>query len=353
MRFPDPADSLPISANLWDFVHTRTDLALRSRGENQGRTDMPKLASKLETPAIQELRRELASRIAAHAPAIGENETAVPGLVLFRRTTTTPCYRGAYEPSLNVFAQGRKRVNLGGTIYQCKGGSFLLSSIDVPVESQIVEASEEMPLLSMLLRLEMPLVREVLSSEELPEMKSPSRGAGIAIGETTEGLLGACIRLIELQATPSDIPYLGRLIQREIIYRMLRTPQGERLRSIATSGDLSNKTAKAISWLKANYAKPLHIEELAELSRLGVSTLHHQFRALTSMSPLQYQKQLRLHAARERMLMGGLDATSAAFEVGYESVSQFNREYSRLFGQPPMRDIKALRTGNVPALSAA
>lgn len=314
---------------------------------------MPKLASKRELPAIQELRSELASRIAAHTPAIGENETAVPGLLLFRRTTPTPCYRGAYEPSLNVFAQGRKRVNLGGTSYQCKGGSFLLSSIDVPVESQIVEASEKVPLLSMLLRLEMPLVREVLSSEELPEMNSPSRGAGIAIGETTEGILGACIRLIDLQETPSDIPYLGRLIQREITYRLLRTPQGERLRSIATSGDLSNKTAKAISWLKANYAKPLHIEELAELSRLGVSTLHHQFRALTAMSPLQYQKQLRLHAARERMLLGGLDATSAAFEVGYESVSQFNREYRRLFGQPPMRDIKALRTGNESALSAA
>jgi AraC-like DNA-binding protein len=314
---------------------------------------MPKPSPKQHSEAIQEIRRQLATRIATQTPAVGQNETAVPGLLLFRRTTPTPCYRGAYEPSLNVFAQGRKRVNLGGTIYQCKGGSFLLSSIDVPVESQIVEASEDMPLLSMLLRLEMPLVREVLSSEDLPEMHSPARGTGIAIGETTEGLLNACIRLLDLSETPNDIPYLSRLIQREIIYRLLRTPQGERLRSIATSGHLSNKTAKAISWLKTNYAKPLHIEELAELSRLGVSTLHHQFRALTAMSPLQYQKHLRLHAARERMLLGGLDATSAAFEVGYESVSQFNREYSRLFGQPPMRDVKSLRTSNESSLNAA
>ncbi len=140
-----------------------------------------------------------------------------------------------------------------------------------------------------------------------------------------------------------DIPFLSHLIEREIVYRILRTPQGERLRAIATAGDPSYRTARAIAWLKANYAKPLHVGELATIARMGVSTLHHQFRALTAMSPLQYQKQLRLQAARERMLMDGMDATSVAFEVGYESVSQFNREYSRLFGQPPTRDVKSLR----------
>jgi AraC-like DNA-binding protein len=143
------------------------------------------------------------------------------------------------------------------------------------------------------------------------------------------------------------------LIQREIIYRILQTPQGERLRAIATRGHLSHRTAKAIAWLRANYAKPLHMEELAAIARMGVSTLHHQFRALTAMSPLQYQKQLRLQAARQRMLMEGIDATSAAYEVGYESISQFSREYSRFFGQPPMRDIKALRDGKVVATNVA
>jgi len=146
-----------------------------------------------------------------------------------------------------------------------------------------------------------------------------------------------------LLETPEDIPFLAPLIQREIIYRILRTPQGERLRAIATRGDLSNRTARAISWLKANYNKPLHMEELASIARMGVSTLHHQFRALTAMSPLQYQKQLRLQAARQRMLMDGVDATNAAYEVGYESVSQFSREYTRFFGQPPMRDVRTLR----------
>jgi AraC-like DNA-binding protein len=206
-------------------------------------------------------------------------------------------------------------------------------------------------MLSMFLRLDMPAVREVISCEELPEAQASVGSRGLAVGETSIGLLGACTRLIDLLDTPEDIPFLGHLIQREIVYRILRTPQGERLRAIATTGDLSHRTAKAIAWLKTNYAKPLHMEKLAEVARMGVSTLHHQFRALTAMSPLQYQKQLRLHSARQRMLIEGLDATSAAFEVGYESVSQFNREYSRMFGQPPMRDIKVLRATTPVALS--
>ena len=287
---------------------------------------MAKASTKRTDPAVIELRRELASHIAAHARAVGENQTAIRGLVLFRRTTPTACYRGTYEPSLNVFAQGRKRIKLGGTTYLCDGSSFLLSSIDVPVESQIIEASTDVPLLSLLLRLEMPTVREIITSEELPEFERLAGAPGLTIGETTVGLLDACCRLIQLLDNPADIPFLGRLLHREIVYRLLRTPQGGRLVAIATTGDLSNRTAKAIAWLKTNYAKPLHMQDLAGVARMGVSTLHHHFRALTAMSPLQYQKQLRLHAARQQMLVDGLDATSAAYEVGYESVSQFNRE---------------------------
>jgi AraC-like DNA-binding protein len=298
-------------------------------------------------------RKELAEKIAASARTAGEHPTAIPGLTLFCRTNQTACYRATYEPSLTVFVQGRKRIDLGGEEYLCEGGSFLLSSIDIPVQSQIVEASEEVPLLSMLLRLDMPTVREVLSRDDLPEFQTRAHRRGVAVGAAPVGLLSACIRLIELLETPEDIPFLSLLLQREIIYRILRTPQADRLRAIATSGDLSQKTARAISWLRANFAKPLHMEELADVARMGVSTLHHQFRALTAMSPLQYQKQLRLQSARQRMLMDGLDATSAAYEVGYESVSQFSREYSRFFGQPPMRDVKALRDNKVVAVEAA
>jgi len=303
--------------------------------------------------AVVEIRQELARKIAAHAPALGENRTAVPGLALYRRTRPTPCFRALYEPSLTVFMQGRKRINLGGTIYLCDASSFLLSSIDIPVESQITEASEQVPMLTMNLQLDMPIVREVLSREDLPEPSTSGQRHGLAVGVTTAGLLAACSRLVDLLDAPEDIPFLSHLIHREILYRVLRTPQVERLRAIATAGDLSYRTARAIAWLRANYAKPLRIDELATLARMGVSTLHHQFRSLTAMSPLQYQKQLRLQSARDRMLMDGLDATSAAYEVGYESVSQFNREYSRLFGQPPMRDIRNLRDSKVVAINAA
>jgi AraC-like DNA-binding protein len=299
------------------------------------------------------MREELARKIAACAPSPGETPTAIRGMALYRRTKPTACYRASYEPSLSVFVQGRKRVNLGGHIYLCDKSSFLLSSIDVPAESQIVEASEQVPLLTLFLQLDMPIVREVIGREELPELETSVQSYGIAVGETTVGLLDACIRLIDLLETPEDIPFLSHLIQREIVYRILRTPQGERLRAIATTGDLSHRTARAIAWLRANFAKPLHVEELATVARMGVSTLHHQFRALTAMSPLQYQKQLRLQTARQRMLLDGLDATSAAYEVGYESISQFSREYSRVFGQPPIRDIKALRETKVVPINAA
>src|SRR5438309_167561 len=223
-------------------------------------------------PAVIEMRRSLAQRIAAHTRKEGEHTTAVRGLILYHRTSPTPCYRASYEPSLTIFVQGRKRIILGGTEYLCDGSSFLLSSIDVPAQSQIVEASEKVPLLCMFLCLDMPTVREVLSRDDVPEPKVSSHRQGFAVGETTLGLLGACSRLLELLETPEDTPFLSHLIQREILYRILRTPQAERLRAIATSGDLSQRTTRAIAWLRANFAKPLHMEELASTARMGVST---------------------------------------------------------------------------------
>jgi AraC-like DNA-binding protein len=334
-----------------DYVHAGNTSVVRWRWRGQRKVARQTEKRKNLDPAVIEMRKELARKIAAHALSLGENPTAISGLAFYRRTAPTPCFLATYEPSLTVFVQGRKRVNLRGTVYICDGSSFLLSSIDVPAESQIVEASEEIPMLSMFLRLDMPTVREVLSREDLPEPEASVHG--LAVGETTVGLLGACARLIDLLEAPEDIPFLSHLIQREIVYRILRTPQGERLRAIATAGDLSHRTARAIAWLRANYAKPLRMEELAAVARMGVSTLHHQFRGLTAMSPLQYQKQLRLQTARQRMLMDGIDATSAAYEVGYESISQFSREYRRFFGQPPMRDINALRTANKVTTSVA
>jgi AraC-like DNA-binding protein len=235
--------------------------------------------------------------------------------------------------------------------YLCDESTFLLSSVDLPVTSQIVAATEKVPLLSLLLKLDMAVVRETLSQEEFHAPDGSSAVRGITIGKATVDLLKPFCRLLDLLDAPEDIPFLSKLIQREIVYRLLRRPHGERLRAIATLGDQSHRTAKAIAWLRANYTKPLRVEELAEIECMGISTLHHHFRALTAMSPLQYQKQLRLVAARERMIVEGLDAASAAFEVGYESASQFNREYKRFFGQPPMRDIKVRRVAGTAMVS--
>jgi AraC-like DNA-binding protein len=303
--------------------------------------------------ATSEMNAALAAQVLAHARSEGENSTSVPGLTLFRMPAPTVCYLTSVEPGITFFAQGKKHITIGGKEYICDPGSFLVASVDLPIQSQIIEASQTVPQLSMRLLFDMHTVREVVSRDDLPEEQESTERRGLAVGQTTAGLLRTALRLLELLDAPADIPFLKHLIERELIYRILQTSQGERLRAIATSGNLSQRTAKAIAWLSANYARPLRMEDLAEIARMGVSTLHHQFRALAGMSPLQFQKQLRLRTARERMLRDSLDATSAAYEVGYESVSQFNREYSRFFGQPPLRDIKAIREGKVVAIDAA
>ena len=301
---------------------------------------------------LLDIRTELAGKIADRAHAEGDTITDIPGLRLYRRSVPTACASATYEPSLVVFVQGQKRINVGKATYLCNSSNFLLTSIDLPVVSQVTRASEKEPILGLILKLEMPAVREILSQQEFHLGEESADARGMAVGVSSSELLDACSRLVDLLDAPREIPFLGSLIQREIVFRLLCSPQGKHLRAIATLGEQSHRTAKAVEWLRMNYAKPLRVEELATMARMGVSTLHHQFRSLTAMSPLQYQKQLRLHVARERMLNEGLDAASAAFEVGYESASQFSREYSRFFGQPPMRDIKARRYA-VPATARA
>ena len=273
--------------------------------------------------------------------------------MLYRRTAPTvpsPC---TYEPSLLVIAQGTKRVTLGSTSYVFSQSRFLLTSLELPVMSQVIAASAEIPYLAFFLKLDMSAVREVIHTEEVPASEATSDTRGMAIGVTTAELVNSCCGMMDLLDAPQDIPFLSKLIHREIIYRLLQGSQGARLRAIATFGDQSHRTAKAVAWLRLNYERPLPLEQLAAIAGMSRSTLHHSFRALTAMSPLQFQKRLRLHAARQRMLAGDLDAASAAFEVGYESPSQFNREYRRFFGQPPMRDIKALRDSRVLTITAA
>jgi AraC-like DNA-binding protein len=303
----------------------------------------------LKTNPAGELRVELARKIASFVGKEENRITEIPGVSLHRRTSPTPPCRTTYHPGIIVVAQGRKEVNLGRTSFIYDESHFLLTAVDLPIVSWVAEASEEVPCLVLSLRLDMSIVRELLGREEIHVAEAPSESPAMSIGETTPEFLNACCRLLDLLDSPQDVPFLSGLIQREIIYRVLRGRVGARLRAVATLGDQSHRTAKAVAWIAANYAKPLRLEELAQIASMGVSTLHHHFRMLTAMSPLQYQKQLRLQSARSLMLNNGLDAASAAFEVGYESATQFNREYSRFFGQPPMRDIRALRPSVVPA----
>jgi AraC-like DNA-binding protein len=303
----------------------------------------------LKESLVHGLRAELAHKIAS---LIGNEEnriTEIPGVSLHRRTAPTPPCRATYHPGIIVVAQGRKQVNLGRRSFIYDDAHYLLTAVDLPIVSWVAEATKEVPCLVLSLKLDLSTVRELLSREEIHVADAPSDSPAMSIGKTSAEFLSACCRLLDLLNRPEDIPFLSGLVQREIIYRILRGPEGARLRAIATLGDQSHRTAKAIAWIAANFAKALRVEELAELASMGVSTLHHHFRMLTSMSPLQYQKQLRLQSARNLMLNGGLDAASAAFEVGYESPTQFSREYSRFFGQPPMRDVRALRDSGTRA----
>jgi AraC-like DNA-binding protein len=291
---------------------------------------------------IERLATILAARIARY---VGKNErlmTIVPRLSVHRRTAqTSPCSI-TYEPSLIVVAQGRKQVDLGRASWTYDRSRFLLTSVDLPILSRVADASEASPCLAIMLRLEMDIVRDVLRNQETAGWAIPE-GPAVITGPNTPELLDACNRLLALVDTPDHIPFLAPMIEREIVYWLLQGSEGARLRAIATLGDTSNRTAAAIGWIQSNYLRPLNIDKLAQTAGMAVSTFHHHFRALTSMSPLQYQKQLRLQRAHSLMLVEGLDAARAAFAVGYESTSQFNREYRRLFGEPPRRNVKSRR----------
>jgi AraC-like DNA-binding protein len=285
----------------------------------------------------------LGTSIARWTDTSGLLVTAIPGVSLSRRDAPTQPTSYLYEPSLCVIAHGGKRVLLGDDTYMLDVHHFLITSVDLPTVTQILHASQAQPYLSFVLQLDQREMAQLMVDSQLPPPRAQQSSRGMATGAVTVPLLSACQRLIDLLAAPQDIPILAPLIQREILYRLLVSEQGARLRQIASAGSQSHQIAQAITWLKQHYTRPLRIEDLAAHAHMSPSTFHQHFRALTAMSPLQYQKWLRLHEARRLMLTECLDATTAAFEVGYESPSQFSREYRRVFGAPPLRDITSLR----------
>jgi AraC-like DNA-binding protein len=248
-----------------------------------------------------------------------------------------------YEPRICLIAQGAKRVLLGDDTYVYGERHFLITSVNLPTVVQITKASREKPCLGLILKLDQREISQLIVDSNLPFPRPQQSSRGMATGEVTLPLLTAFQRLIDLLAEPKDIPILAPIIQREIFYRLLVGDQGARLRQMASSGSQSQQIARAIDWLKDNFTQPLRIDDLATQVNMSTSTFHHHFRTLTAMSPLQYQKWLRLNEARRLMLIENQDAATVAFQVGYESPSQFSREYGRLFGAPPLRDITSLR----------
>jgi AraC-like DNA-binding protein len=269
--------------------------------------------------------------------------TAIPGLSLFQRNEPTQPESRMYEPRICLIAQGAKRVLLGDDTYVYGERHFLITSVNLPTVVQITKASREKPCLGLILKLDQREISQLMVDSNLPLSRPQQSSRGMATGEVTLPLLTAFQRLVDLLAEPKDIPILAPIIQREIFYRLLVGDQGARLRQIASAGSQSQQIARAIDWLKDNFTRPLRIDDLATQVNMSTSTFHHHFRTLTAMSPLQYQKWLRLNEARRLMLIENQDAATVAFQVGYESPSQFSREYGRLFGAPPLRDITSLR----------
>lgn len=285
--------------------------------------------------------RELAAVVERHTGEDGDDSTAVSGLTLYRSSSRTNHNAVVYLPSLCVIVQGAKEVVVGGEAYRYDPAHSLLVSVDLPATTRIIEASPDRPCLAVRVEIDSADVGEFLAEgTSVPSLGLPARGIGVTPVEPP--LLGAITRLIALLETPHDIGALAPLIFREITYRVLTGPQGVRLRQIVAPGAPAQRIALAIGWLKDHFTEPARVEALARRVGLSPSALHLHFKAVTGLSPLQYQKQFRLQEARRLMLSDGLDAAETAFKVGYESPSQFGREYRRLFGTSPRQDVAAL-----------
>jgi AraC-like DNA-binding protein len=269
--------------------------------------------------------------------------TAIPGLNLFRREAPTPPAFCLIKPSIVLVAQGQKQVLAGDQHFPYDASRFLVTSIELPAKSETLTASQTEPCLGLNLALDTGMITEMIAHKEVSNQKTSESDGYFGTSLVTHALLEPLKRLMDLLDEPEAIHALAPGILREIHYRLLTSDQGHRLRQIAAVEGQGYKIAKAIDWLCLHYPEPLRIEALATSVQMSPPTFHTHFRRLTGMSPLQYQKWLRLNEAKRLMLSEHMDAANAAYKVGYESPSQFSREYSRLFGAPPKRDIEALR----------
>jgi AraC-like DNA-binding protein len=305
---------------------------------------LPVPPAAIEPPQLSTLVAELAQRIERSTSSNGIHPTAWAPLTLARadRPAAMPTVT-VQEPSLCLVAQGGKQVLLGSEVFEYDASHHLLASVDLPVTGRVTLASAQRPYLCFILRMD-PVQIAALVAELRPalgDLPPPTRG--LSLGPADPALIEVAVRMMRLLDAPDDLPALAPLLMHELLYRLLRSDQGGMLRHIAVADSPGQRITRAIGWLREHYRQPLRIDTIARHAHMSPSSLHQHFKAITAMSPLQYQKQLRLQEARRLLLAGAPDAASAGHEVGYGSPSQFSREYSRLFGAPPQRDIARLR----------
>jgi len=301
-------------------------------------------------PERNDAYREMAAIIARYATAEGEVATAVDTLFLSRRSAPSRPLHTAQWPCLALVVQGEKSLTLGQEVLRYGVGDYLVVALDLPVISRVTVASAQAPLLGLGMAIRPERLKEALRRGPAAAQAAAGPSArGVAVNAADALLLDATLRLLRLLDTPADIPALAPLVEQEILYRLITGPCGCGLLRIARADSPANRIARSIDWLRGHYAEQLRIDELARHVGMSVSSLHHHFSAVVGMTPMQYQKQLRLHEARRLMWVDGLDVGDAGFRVGYQSPSQFSREYSRLYGASPSRDLAAARERAIQA----
>lgn len=288
-------------------------------------------------------RVELTKIIARYTGSDGSHVTDIPSLFFSRYSNVTGPNYGVYKPSLCIIVQGMKEVLLSQERFQYGPADYLVASVKLPITGQVTEASVQVPYLALKLEFTPSQILEVLREMNMGVDKKENAKRGMYVSKIEPSLLDAVTRLARLLDNQKDIPVLAPLIMKEIIYRVLQGEHGEMLKQIAIEGSSANQISDVIEHIISNYERSFKIEELAEIANMSVSSLHRHFKEITAMSPIQFQKQLRLQEARHLLLSESADAAEVAFRVGYESPSQFSREYSRMFGFPPKEDIKRLR----------